>query len=96
MRLLNTWTGQFVDEDPELTAYAILSHTWNKVEQTYQDVLEIQKSYNKSGRLRFSASPAGLVRRAVHKSQDVTSSLIRSVYISTIASPVTNMPSPQR
>ena len=96
MRLLDTGTGQFVDKDPEQTRYAILSHTWDDVEQTYQDILKIQKSYNKSGRLRFSASPAGLVRRAVHKSQGVTSSFIRSVYNSTTTSPVTNMPSPQR
>ncbi|EJF58310.1 HET-domain-containing protein [Dichomitus squalens LYAD-421 SS1] len=44
MRLLDTRTGQFVEKDPRETRYAILSHTWDKVEQTYQDILDIQTS----------------------------------------------------
>lgn len=46
MRLLDTWTGQFVEKDPRdpKTKYAILSHTWDgKGEQTYQDLKRIQK-----------------------------------------------------
>ncbi|TBU23924.1 heterokaryon incompatibility protein-domain-containing protein, partial [Dichomitus squalens] len=44
MRLLDTWTGQFVDKEPKETEYAILSHTWDNVEQSYQDVRFIQSS----------------------------------------------------
>ncbi|PIL28781.1 hypothetical protein GSI_08825 [Ganoderma sinense ZZ0214-1] len=48
MRLLDTWTGEFVEKDPRDpdTKYAILSHTWNKVEQTYQELRDIQKQYD--------------------------------------------------
>ena len=48
MRLLNVWSGQFVEKDPRdlETKYAILSHTWDSDgEQTYQELMEIQKRY---------------------------------------------------
>ena len=48
MRLLNVWSGQFVEKDPRdpETKYAILSHTWDSDgEQTYQELTEIQKRY---------------------------------------------------
>ena len=66
MRLLDTHRGQFVEKDPKETRYAILSHTWDKVEQTYQAVKEFQGSYSDRGRLRVSALPAGLTRWTVH------------------------------
>ena len=48
MRLLDTYTGQFVDKDPEKTAYAILSHTWDtkQGEQTYEQLKKIQQRYD--------------------------------------------------
>ncbi|PIL28750.1 hypothetical protein GSI_08794 [Ganoderma sinense ZZ0214-1] len=47
MRLLDTWTGHFVEKDPEETEYAILSHTWDnlKGEQTYKQLKKIQQRY---------------------------------------------------
>ncbi|KAI1786366.1 hypothetical protein LXA43DRAFT_1085497 [Ganoderma leucocontextum] len=48
MRLLDTWTGEFVEKDPRNpeTKYAILSHTWDpEGEQTYQELRDIQKRY---------------------------------------------------
>ena len=52
MRLLDTLTGQYVEKDPRTTTYAILSHTWDAVEQTYQDIRTIQESYRGDGQLR--------------------------------------------
>ena len=46
MRLLDTHTGQFVEKDPREIKYAILSHTWDQVEQTYEDIEDIQTSYD--------------------------------------------------
>ncbi|KAM5546238.1 hypothetical protein V8D89_000364 [Ganoderma adspersum] len=51
MRLLDTLTGRFVEKDPRTTTYAILSHTWDEAEQTHQEVLKIQESYDNDGRL---------------------------------------------
>ena len=61
MRLLDTHTGHFVEEDPtrlrlldtqagydfERIEYAILSHTWDqrKGEKTYKQLRDIQKRY---------------------------------------------------
>ncbi|KAM5545413.1 hypothetical protein V8D89_001026 [Ganoderma adspersum] len=48
MRLLDTYTGQFVEKDPRdtETKYAILSHTWDSEgEQTFQELMDIQKWY---------------------------------------------------
>ncbi|PIL28773.1 hypothetical protein GSI_08817 [Ganoderma sinense ZZ0214-1] len=48
MRLLDTWTGMFVEKDPRdpTIKYAILSHTWNNEgEQTHEEVKRIQKRY---------------------------------------------------
>ena len=48
MRLLDTYTGQFVEKDPRdsETKYAILSHTWDRGgEQTYQQLQKIQERY---------------------------------------------------
>ncbi|PIL28790.1 hypothetical protein GSI_08834 [Ganoderma sinense ZZ0214-1] len=48
MRLLDTYTGQFIEKDPRDpdTKYAILSHTWDREgEQTYQELRDIQKRY---------------------------------------------------
>ena len=51
MRLINTATGEFEEFfDLKTTPpYAILSHTWDGKEQTYQEVLEIQKQYSFQG-----------------------------------------------
>ncbi|TBU43755.1 heterokaryon incompatibility protein-domain-containing protein [Dichomitus squalens] len=57
MRLLNTETGQFEERDPESTKYAILSHTWDAVEQTYEEVRELQRPYASNGVLRSSLAP---------------------------------------
>ena len=48
MRLLDTYTGQFVEKDPrdKATKYAILSHTWDSNgEQTQEQLKGIQKRY---------------------------------------------------
>ena len=42
MRFLNTRTGRFEEKDPTKTVYAILSHTWDNIEQTHKDIQEIQ------------------------------------------------------
>lgn len=54
MRLLDVFSGEFAEfSDPQsIPPYAILSHRWSAVEQTYQDVLEIQKL------LRFKRLPS--------------------------------------
>ena len=51
MRLLDTYTGQFVEKDPRDpdATYAILSHTWDKKEQTYQEVVKIQEKCGDQG-----------------------------------------------
>ncbi|KAM5541635.1 hypothetical protein V8D89_004825 [Ganoderma adspersum] len=53
MRLLNTKTGEFQwMEDPRRAHYAILSHVWaHDSEQTYQDLLELQKEPRTEGTL---------------------------------------------
>ncbi|KAI1782983.1 heterokaryon incompatibility protein-domain-containing protein, partial [Ganoderma leucocontextum] len=48
MRLLDTYTGQFVEKDPgdTHTQYAILSHTWDQDgEQSYKQLKKIQKRH---------------------------------------------------
>ena len=49
MRLLDTYTGQFVEKDPRDpdAAYAILSHTWSHQppEQTHKQLRRIQELY---------------------------------------------------
>ncbi|TBU25083.1 heterokaryon incompatibility protein-domain-containing protein, partial [Dichomitus squalens] len=47
MRVLDTYTGQFVHIDPQDQVLAILSHTWDpdNGEQTFQELQEIQKRY---------------------------------------------------
>ncbi|TBU43100.1 hypothetical protein BD309DRAFT_1009961 [Dichomitus squalens] len=49
MRLLDTYTGQFIQKDPghEDTLYAVLSHTWshNPPEDTYKQLKKIQRRY---------------------------------------------------
>ena len=45
MRFLDTTTGEFVERDPRRTRYAILSHTWGKGEQTYEELKRIQQRY---------------------------------------------------
>ncbi|KAM5542442.1 hypothetical protein V8D89_003901 [Ganoderma adspersum] len=65
MRLLHTETGRFVEvTDICGVRYAILSHTWahDSGEQSYQDILEIQKSYDSYGR-RLPSSAASLSSR---------------------------------
>ena len=58
MRLLDTYTGQFVEKDPQNpnTVFAILSHTWDlDGEQSFQELSAIQKRYT-------SKSPPALGR----------------------------------
>ncbi|KAM5546190.1 hypothetical protein V8D89_000316 [Ganoderma adspersum] len=54
MRVLDTYTGQFVEIDPrqrESPRYAILSHTWDTTgEQTYQALLKLQERYQSRAR----------------------------------------------
>nr|VWO98398.1 Extracellular metalloproteinase (EC (Fungalysin) [Ganoderma boninense] len=59
MRLLDTHTGRFVDfTNWRRLHYAILSHTWNGAEQTYQEVRAIQQNYGPDGhRLRPEPLP---------------------------------------
>ena len=59
MRVLDTYSGQFVNIDlktsdprvvqesldPSEVKYAILSHTWDAKEQSYQELLDIQQRY---------------------------------------------------
>ncbi|KAM5546180.1 hypothetical protein V8D89_000306 [Ganoderma adspersum] len=50
MRLLDTYSGQFVEKDPSDIEYAILSHTWNhEGEQTYHDLRRVQARFTCSG-----------------------------------------------
>ena len=46
MRLLNTHTGRFEEKDLGEVDYAILSHTWEGEEQTFQQVQDIQEAYD--------------------------------------------------
>ena len=77
MRFLNTRTGRFEEKDPTKTVYAILSHTWDNIEQTHKDIQEIQRSYDESGRLSRSSSPAQVADRVLHKGQDVGWAVVR-------------------
>ncbi|TBU52825.1 HET-domain-containing protein [Dichomitus squalens] len=65
MRLLDTRTGQFVEKDPERTSYTVLSHVWDKVEQSNQEVRGVQSSYDDQGRLHTVSLPADPARRVV-------------------------------
>ena len=51
MRLLNTHTGRFEEKDLGEVDYAILSHTWEGEEQTFQQVQDIQEAYDDDGDL---------------------------------------------
>ncbi len=47
MRVLDTYSGQFVEKDLFDTDHAILSHTWdNKGEHTYTQLKKIPKRYD--------------------------------------------------
>ena len=55
MRLIDTTTGEFAEFVSSSTSplYAILSHTWEQLperEQSYQEVVEIQKKFRCSVR----------------------------------------------
>ena len=61
MRFLDTWTGQSVERDPKETDYAILSHTWRKREQTYDEVKIVQARHGHRSRVGYisrAASPS--------------------------------------
>ncbi|TBU30318.1 hypothetical protein BD311DRAFT_864091 [Dichomitus squalens] len=75
IRLLDTRTGHFVEKDAKTTRYAILSHVWNDVEQSYQDVRRIRSSYDDTGRLYFSGDSVAFRRRALQKTPVVGRSL---------------------
>ncbi|KAI0330897.1 HET-domain-containing protein [Cubamyces sp. BRFM 1775] len=57
MRLLDTYTGRFVENvDPNRACYAILSHVWDaKGEQSYQQVLAIWQNTERSHLASLSA-----------------------------------------
>ncbi len=57
MRLLDLVTGEFVEFSgpPAAPPYAIISHRWDAVEQTYQDIREIQRLCERNR--RSSAAP---------------------------------------
>ena len=59
MRLLDLITGEFVDFlDPStIPPYAILSHRWDQEEQTYQDIREIQNSYQRTSPSLSTSGP---------------------------------------
>ena len=52
MRLIDTVTGKFVQilDLSKIPPYAILSHTWEELEQSYQDVVKLQEQYGLSVR----------------------------------------------
>jgi hypothetical protein len=65
MRLINTSTGEFEEfVTRDILAYAILSHTWDLEEVTYQDYVsgafERKKGYDKIRMTCSLASKAGL------------------------------------
>ena len=77
MRLLDTYTGQFVEKDPQNsnTVFAILSHTWDpEGEQSFQELSEIQKRY-------ISKSLPALSRAGSHQPEVLS----RAVQFSPIA-----------
>ncbi|THU99523.1 HET-domain-containing protein [Dendrothele bispora CBS 962.96] len=49
MRLLNTGTFEMREFLTEIPIYAILSHTWEKDEVTFQDIQDLEKAKKKSG-----------------------------------------------
>ena len=55
MRVLDTETGRFAEIDPRgFTKYSILSHTWDPDgEQSYQDVREIQRAFDRRIKATF-------------------------------------------
>ena len=74
MQLLHTETGRFVEvTDISGVRYAILSHTWahESCEQSYQDILEIQRSYDSYGRRlpSYAASLCGRGLRTVESQE---------------------------
>lgn len=77
MRLLNTRTGWFEEKNPEQITYAILSHTWDEIEQTFQDVREIQRSYDEHGRLLYWRLLPEVTQRAFYAGRHVGRAFIR-------------------
>ncbi|TBU52816.1 heterokaryon incompatibility protein-domain-containing protein [Dichomitus squalens] len=55
MRVLDTWSGQFVEVDPEKTEFAILSHTWRKKEQTYDELKIVQARHGGPSDAEYSS-----------------------------------------
>ncbi|TBU46807.1 heterokaryon incompatibility protein-domain-containing protein [Dichomitus squalens] len=55
MRVLDTWTGQFMEVDPEKTNFAILSHTWRKKEQTYNELKVVQARHGGPSDAEYSS-----------------------------------------
>ena len=77
MRLLDTYTGQFVEKDPTNadTKYAILSHTWDSEgEQSYKELKKIQKRHPPNARslLRPSGSSTHLHVSSIWKDSDLS------------------------
>ena len=77
MRLLDTYTGQFVEKDPTNadTTYAILSHTWDSGgEQTYKEPKKIQMRHPPHTRslLRPSGSSMQLHVSSIWKDLDLS------------------------
>ncbi|TBU21808.1 HET-domain-containing protein [Dichomitus squalens] len=58
MRILDTWTGQFVEVDPKETKFAILSHTWREREQTYDELKIVQARYGGPSRTGYTSRPS--------------------------------------
>ncbi|KAI1792656.1 heterokaryon incompatibility protein-domain-containing protein, partial [Ganoderma leucocontextum] len=74
MRLIDTETGRFVECVDSTTAplYAILSHTWDKREQSYQEVVKIQEAFG------FSRSPPNHLRTPLAEPRRQTFSMHRN------------------
>ncbi|TBU39339.1 heterokaryon incompatibility protein-domain-containing protein [Dichomitus squalens] len=58
MRVLDTWTCQFVEVDPEKTRLAILSHTWREREQTYHELKIVQARYEGPSHTGYTSRPS--------------------------------------
>ncbi|TBU28003.1 heterokaryon incompatibility protein-domain-containing protein, partial [Dichomitus squalens] len=65
------------EKNPEQITYAILSHTWDEIEQTFRDVREIQRSYDEHGRLLYWRLLPEVTQRALYAGRHVGRAFIR-------------------
>ncbi|KAI0324536.1 HET-domain-containing protein [Cubamyces sp. BRFM 1775] len=68
MRLLDTETGQFLEiAKPTDKTYAILSHTWDGQEQTYEELRDIQAAHEPPKLLEKIRGACGYARANGHR-----------------------------